>query len=250
MTRIRLATASRRGRMQTLSTPAAGAPAFDPTTIAGLALWLKADGITSLADGAAVATWPDESGNAYDAAQATASAQPTFRTNVLNGQPVVRFDGASDFMSTPLFSPTFSVFTHFIVVARRAIDAVHYFSDNVGGPNPCAVYATTGVPDTWVIRQGGTLTGGNAENLDPHVVTSVFNTLSSLQRVDGTQVMAGSTGGAVAMNGRRLGTYRDANALWLNGDIAEVLVYDGLLSDEDRGAVEGYLGDKYGITVA
>jgi len=37
------------------------------------------------------------------------------------------------------------------------------------------------------------------------------------------------------------------NDNYFNGDIAEVLIYQGVLSDADRMAVESYLMDKYGI---
>ena len=43
----------------------------------GLALWLKADAITGLADGDPVASWADSSGNSHTATQATSGSRPT-----------------------------------------------------------------------------------------------------------------------------------------------------------------------------
>src|SRR5215216_5960726 len=74
-----------------------GARALEaPETVAGLHLWLAADKITGLSNGAAVTQWNDFSGFANHAAQATALNQPSYQTNVINGLPVVRFDGSSD----------------------------------------------------------------------------------------------------------------------------------------------------------
>jgi hypothetical protein len=53
---------------------------------------MKADA-QALNDDDAVSTWTDSSGNGNDATQGTGSAKPTFKTNILNGEPVIRFDG-------------------------------------------------------------------------------------------------------------------------------------------------------------
>ena len=65
-------------------------PPFDPSTITGCKLWLKADSL-ALSDGAAVSTWPDSSGLSNDATQATAGNKPIYKTSIVNGKPVVRF---------------------------------------------------------------------------------------------------------------------------------------------------------------
>lgn len=72
---------------------------FSPDQVAGLALWLKADaGTSTTVDGAAVSQWDDQSGNARHVTQATGANQPVYKTAIVNGKPVVRFDGANDFL--------------------------------------------------------------------------------------------------------------------------------------------------------
>src|SRR5262245_51250340 len=61
--------------------------------------WLRADSITGLASGAAVATWMDESGYGNHATQSTGASQPLWRANAINGYPVLEFDGADDYLS-------------------------------------------------------------------------------------------------------------------------------------------------------
>ena len=57
--------------------------------------WLRADAITGLNDGDPVSTWiPQVYGN--DAIQ-TGINRPLYKAGILNGKPVVRFDGTDDF---------------------------------------------------------------------------------------------------------------------------------------------------------
>lgn len=60
----------------------------------------KGDGIVGIADGAGLQTWPDSSGNARVAAQATAVDRPLYRINRINGKPAVLFNGANRFMDS------------------------------------------------------------------------------------------------------------------------------------------------------
>lgn len=55
----------------------------------------------SQADASAVSTWDDRTSTNNDGTQATSASRPTYETNELNGNPVVRFDGTNDFLSFP-----------------------------------------------------------------------------------------------------------------------------------------------------
>lgn len=70
-----------------------------PLDIDDCVLWLDASDATTInagspADNDPVSTWADKSGNNYDAAQATAEAMPAFKTNIVNGLSVVRYDSS------------------------------------------------------------------------------------------------------------------------------------------------------------
>lgn len=74
------------------------APSWTPTDIgAPLLVWYEGDGITQ-ADGSAVTSWTDLSGNNRHATEATNT--PTYETNELNGKPVLRFDNVDDKLAT------------------------------------------------------------------------------------------------------------------------------------------------------
>ena len=71
---------------------------FYPKT-AGADLVLDARYINQ-ANNTAVSTWADQSGNGYDASQATGAYQPTFLTAQQGGNPVVRFSGGQGLEAT------------------------------------------------------------------------------------------------------------------------------------------------------
>jgi hypothetical protein len=47
-----------------------------------------------------------------------------------------------------------------------------------------------------------------------------------------------------------IGSYRTTQANYLNGYIGEIIVYTRVLTVSERRMAEGYLGKKWGITVA
>ena len=72
-------------------------PITDPLDLSGCVLWL--DGSQeSYANGAAVPTWTDRSGNGNHATQATAANRPTYDA-VTQG---IKFDGVNDFLVLPV----------------------------------------------------------------------------------------------------------------------------------------------------
>ena len=88
---------------------------FSPIPLANLALWLKADAITGLVNNDPVATWVDSSGTSNNATQGTGANQPIYKTGILNGLPIARFDGSNDGMVTTNNVFTAKPFSFFVV---------------------------------------------------------------------------------------------------------------------------------------
>ena len=68
---------------------------FHPKDIGSLHSLFDVMDIRGLNDGDAISTWPDLSGNGRDVTN-TSTARPVFKTGIINGFPVVRFDGTND----------------------------------------------------------------------------------------------------------------------------------------------------------
>ena len=102
---------------------AQGLPTFD------LLLWLKSDiGVDTL--NRTVSRWHDQSGNGNDVIQTDSSRQPMLAGNILNGKPVLRFNGIHDRLAFTNSTPM-SKFSLFMVVKN----------DSGGGLNPDHVIA-------------------------------------------------------------------------------------------------------------
>lgn len=70
---------------------------FTPDKISGLQLWLDASNIVQ-SDGTAVTSWVDRSTNTNAVSMSTTASQPIVKNNILNGKPVIRFDGVDDYL--------------------------------------------------------------------------------------------------------------------------------------------------------
>lgn len=232
-------------------TPTPTPTPVSPTDIAGLKLWLKADSL-GLSDGAAVDTWTDYSGTS-NSATSTGSQRPIFKTAIINGLAVVRFDGSDDLMSFP--NDPLGVTTTFTVMQLNAppSNQTTYAPLVITGSNTpgLRILARTSTTN-WGTYTGSDLDSG--ENLvsgTPALLEMSTTTTGTILYRDGVQK---ATSGARAM-GDALGVNyigaepQDKGGGFVNADIAEVVIYEVVLSTENRQAIEDYLGTKYGITI-
>jgi hypothetical protein len=238
--------------------------------LTNLGLFLKADSLNQ-ADNTPVVTWSDSSGNGYDATQATAGQRPLFRSNVLNGLPVIRFDGTDDFLAREIASPLLTNGTdqynqtNFLVIKRNSIVGVqHIFTmkpaiDNSTGSNQIIFDTVSG----GVIFHGSTSVFSGAE-LRQHINTTNFFIISLRARNEVAQNYNGmmyrngslvsdslwvssSTAYRTGSQFFRIGRNIDTPANQFNGDIAELIHYNRLMTETEHNQVVCYLSKKYNI---
>lgn len=207
-----------------------------------LMLWLRADSLGFI-DEAPVARWPDQSSARNDATEANLSNQPVHRKNVLNGKPVVRFDGLDDWLQfNGPFNPKDTTF--FIVTKWNAVN------DN------SRVVGDTGAEG--FLRNIGTDAAGRLMRPDNHSYKVLYQS-GAPRSLNGGSIFDNSnvrneffiysmqpTLGAADI--KWFGRTETNNAAYWSGDIAEVIVYSYAMTDSERRAVEKYLGTKYGLT--
>jgi hypothetical protein len=217
---------------------------FNPDDIAGLLGWYKADAL-SLGDGDPVTTWTDSSGNGEDA-----SGTAVYQTNELNGLPVVQFDGVDDFLTTTSFSAVIKPVSLFAVVNPTSFAAYREIvAPTADRGLGWRVDQTTGkqtFSDEFNVDIGTSTTGLTATAFQRVAVTysgsGVFTFyLNGVE--DGTGTNNQTFTGASMI---QIGTTHSGLRNWL-GYIAEILIYDSVLSADDRGAVDAYLADKWGL---
>ncbi len=212
-----------------------------PSDLAGLKLWLKADAL-ALADGAAVATWPDSSGLGNDVTQVTAGARPIFKTGIVNGKPVVRWSSAVlQFLNltTPISGTTWTIFAVMKTVAGKGICGLGNYTvtTNTYGP---LIYTDGTI---FFGTQALFASGGNAGSGTFNQIAITTTPTQYLNGVLQTLVTsAGVSATDFTMVGMRIHT--DPNS---DGDMAELFIYNSVLSNSDRIGIENYLRAKYAL---
>jgi hypothetical protein len=215
-------------------------PAFSPADVANLAVWLKADAL-SLSDAAPVTSWTDASGNSRHAVAPTGTQQPTFRTGVLNGKPVVRFDGVNDVLRTASFTLVQPV-TTFIVCKWATTTGLKAAHD--GYTNSKAVIDLQGTAIR-LYAGGAAVTFGTATTAW-RLLNVVWNGAASVGRAEGG---AGTTlnPGTGPMNGVTVGSQGTGAGGNAAVDVAEVVEYARALTTAELNQVGNYLATKYGL---
>lgn len=219
-----------------------------PNEITGLKQWLVADNASSFSfsSGVVVSQWNDESGNSNHVTQGTVSKQPTRVAAVLNSKAVVRFDGTDDSLART-FGAALTQPTTVLIVAKTAVVEEAYLLDGSTSSNRHAVFFAP-TTSRWSYSAGTSVNSATASDTAFHVVAAIFNGTASTLRVDGVEVSS-STPGTGTMAGITLGN-NQAETLPLQGDIAEVLVYNTALSLRDMKQMEAYMAARYALTVA
>jgi hypothetical protein len=255
------------------------APIFTPLDLTGLALWLDgADTGTMfsnvsgtlgpVAANGNVGLWRDKSGNNVHAW--TSNTRPTVEFNSLNNRSVVSFSGASAPDSQQYFNLSNvnrlpagnSPVTYFFVSRLKGITFTNtripgmvlaYGSSNVATSNTVQLFYTTDLKLRNDIRgnNNSVLNNQNISNI-PVIVTSIMNTSNSgwlfgtpFSPTNNVPIPGKNIRTDVGSIGSGLnGTVR---SYWLNGNIAEILVYSNALSTSNRLLVEAYLGWKWGL---
>ncbi|MBI9017724.1 MAG: immunoglobulin domain-containing protein [Phycisphaerae bacterium] len=218
----------------------------------GLVMQLEADAITGLSDGEAITVWPASAGSDAVAAGPTSVI---YKTNVINGLPVVRFDGFGGYVN---FTPIDDIRTVFWVVKEDAdvnnIDQGQWRHllnrDGAAGfhrgtvaqstDNYCAI-----ISNEW----GGGVGSGegsdrvrngvvqiNADTVDP-LTTSVPRDLS---------IIFIQTSDVLGANNFSWDDAQGAIRSW-DGDLAELLIYNRVLTTAEIRNVGSYLAEKYAL---
>jgi hypothetical protein len=217
---------------------------FTPSDIPGLQLWLEASAITGLADNAPLTTWPDSSGNGRDATQSTAGNKPLYKTAILSGQPVVRFDATDDRMATASIAHGVGAgdFT-WVVVARVTNAAANYSPIMANGSfAPALYFHDNRINLYWAADHSWTNTV-TADNTWYTILVSRSGTDVSLRLNGADDGVPFSLNNNMANAVMHLGF--DGSGGALGGDEAELLFYDTALDATQTANIEGYLRSKY-----
>jgi len=227
-----------------------------PVPTSGLSLWLRADsGVTSGADGK-VSAWAVE-GSPVKAEAKAPEQQPTLAQNAIGGKPAIHFDGGTQILEAnididPAASPELTVISVFTSETDASTPLRKLYGADDGGYDRAAGLDDRGEAMNYTIFGGG----GGVIGIMKLAANTPYLTVDSYDQPK-KKLNVWINGAPVKQNvdvdhGAALdkfyigGTGTVYHEPWF-GNVAEMLVYHRVLTDEERKKVEDYLAAKYGL---
>jgi hypothetical protein len=204
-----------------------------------------------LVDGDPVSTWADQSGNGNDATM-TGSNRPIYKTNIVNGKPIVRFStaGASKLdLTTPISGA--APWRVFAVMQHATAAGIGSLEGSDGGNPRGPLIDSSNL--TYIFSRDGYMVTASPMSAGWHVIDGIYVGSLAGQHfigVDGTSVGSGTLNALPNSGDFTTIGYENSTPAYGDGDIAEIIIYAAALSPTDDANINKYLGDKYGITVA
>lgn len=252
-----------RVRAQQVGGPSAWSPIwrfgiFLPTDWPSLSLWISADGQVQTDVANRVTQWTDMSGQGNNVVQTNAAKQPLLVPNVFNGKPVIRFDGNNVLTGGDILDINSGSRTA-IVLAKTNNARATFVAKSINGNSRSRwafFYYDNQIyqlydDKTPPLQIGVSRVPGNIE-----VVSSLENRALQILQLRANSNYIGTTLAGVNSTFNHNSTFRflvggyndatDVNELYsMNGDIAEIMLYDAVFADSVKLIQEKYLMDKY-----
>lgn len=214
---------------------AAAVEAWTPANLYGVSAWWDASQITGKSDGDGVSVWPDASDNGNDLT--SAGFDPTYKTGILGGKPVVRFTAANanEFFSTP----SLTVEHMFAVVEYDAATFAGYDGLLTEYPTGQIILIGEGASDHFYNGTGTTTYHKDGTALAESNMTGPMGGAYGILSISAENWTNPKTW--------QIGRDRTQTSRLWNGDIAEIIMLDQTAGDVNRQLVEGYLAHKYSL---
>ncbi len=215
-------------------------------------VWLKADtdiwqdtAATVVADddGEVVGAWKDQSGKGnHFTAIADDTRRPTLKTNIMNGHPVVRFDGLNDYLLSisNLWLGEFMITMAMAPIERKTLSRVLYHYDGTDG-----WFLRCGVDSEAIAHIDPGVVGDGCQSIGtPNIITIERTDAAIIFRRNGEEISSTALGNSpvtvdeifvgVASNLIRYGNF----------DLAELIVRREI-NNTLRDADEAYMAARY-----
>jgi PKD repeat protein len=219
---------------------------LDLSSMGDLVLWLDAsDGVDTLLGGK-VERWHDKSGNGYDLEQLVSSRQPSLNTSLskLNSKSVVRFDGIDDFISVDFGQTYEQPNTVIIVWDMESTSGNRYVLSGIGQFGSHSIYWRA-ASQTINLHSGSSFVQAYSKSIPfDYILTTInFNGVNT-SVYENSELRNIVNAGEGVLGGVMLGCeYTVSN--FHGGNVAEILIYEDELTQEEQLMVEDYLRLKY-----
>lgn len=223
----------------------------------GLNNWYRADAGTSLSyNGAPVMTWSDSGPNGLDGTQTYFWNSPFYFEDAFNFHPGLRFYGDWSWLNTDISVLSSGEYTVFVVSERSGNQNKGYYL-GIEQADPRGFHMGYKNTTQLISRQFDNATDLTTTNYTSSMESPLIH--RTHRYASGTMESALFNGGnletdsdtdtdsSLEFGAGRIGKGYDNNGF--NGLLAEVIIYDRVLTDAELIAVESYLSLKYGTTI-
>jgi len=237
---------------------------FSPDTVPGLHQWYRADDVLG-ADQSVIPTapdvWLDRSGNSFHLDKLAGSSTKIFRGSGPNAQDYVlvvdRLQNPGDAGVTAPWQISPPQSTFFIIMRPKGTNTVRNHNFGVFS-NTTSPYLAFGNDANKLYVETKDTSGGGAAPHGPTMTADVWQRWTFRMGADDLwEMYNGSTmvkaaaplAGDVSADFDRsgLGFPTKSFAVAQNTDIAELIVYNRAVTDQERNDVWGYLANRYGL---
>lgn len=221
-------------------------------------LWLDANRGVTLS-GSSVTNWADQSGNARNAVPSSTASRPTFVSASANGYPTFDFDGTNDELWVADAAALDLTAWHIFIVPL--IDnQKNYNAFLVKGNDSNENYEMLGFSDASlhmpILYTDATRTFPNTTTSQLTSTANIFEySYSSAVGRDvyrnNNNIQTDNESKTPSTNNFSLyiGNERSTTGRFLDGDLAEVIMYNAILNSAQRIIVNNYLAAKYNCTL-
>lgn len=224
-------------------------------------LWLEADRIIGLSDGDPIATWLDASQGGNNATQAVAGKRPTYKTNIINGKPVARFDGGDCLITSSVDLSAIddvTIFAIFTAATGATVQAIIEHGNGASGATkPISLFRNSSADSVIALLIGNVGTANYINSIPvsstPVIAQAIYDKGLATDEVSlyinnvlvGSRSVNNNNTDSFANNVFYIGARTDST-LYLTGDVAFLAVYPKAIAQADIGEMIRYLA-KYGL---
>jgi hypothetical protein len=221
-----------------------------PTT--NLALHLDAErGLATFGD--SLNTWGNLRLSGNDGVQTDLARRPVAVDSVINNRRVIRFNGTNSYVTLPAASTLGiqnSDYELFMVAKSSSSDINFLLGGETIGQHELHLNGDAGarfIPVSNASNYVDVGSAGDFTDSTPQLINLQATDTFGKLIINRSQMTTNNTNAQSSNAGDIYLGVRTDNSFSFDGDIAEVIIYTGVLSATDRGKVEEYLVNKYAI---
>lgn len=245
-----------RSESRPVPAPAPGMTGELPIPKAGLMLWLAADDVRLDSEGH-VESWENPGFPSMIARAGAPEKRPVVGSKVLNGHDVVHFDGVDDMLVANVDisageMPDATIVSVFTSATADSSSLRKLYGHDDGGYDRAAGLDTRGGEgkNYCVFKGTGIAPYFQLEAGEPYITVDRYSSSAFSGWVNGTlSVSEIPAAWGEGLANLYLGGSGTAFPEFWSGDLAEIIVYNRGLEEEERLQVERYLSSKYDVKV-